>query len=63
VIPHDDGNDGIAENGFIIVGSTNINSTNSDVWIICIDNNKNYLRDEYYGGSLNDIAYSVIQFS
>lgn len=60
MIPFDDDNDGVAEDGFIIVGCTDVTSTNSDVWVICIDYSKNFLWAEDYGGASNNIAYSVI---
>jgi hypothetical protein len=63
VAPIDDDNDGSADDGFVIVGSTINAQSSSDVLVVLIDENKNEVWSEDYGGGGDDIAYGVIQSS
>jgi len=48
--------------GFIVVGGTrSLGAGSSDVYILKIDKNGDKLWEKFYGGSGNDIAYSIQQ--
>jgi len=64
VEPIDANNDGIKDDGFIVVGETNTNgSNNKDAFVIRLDKNGNEVWAYTFGGTLDDVAYAAEQLA
>lgn len=50
-----------SEGGFLVVGTHNLGSGNSDVFLLKVDPNGAYSWDRSHGGSLNEVAHDVLQ--